>query len=152
MQKVERGSRPLRLEEAAAIADLLGVDLAMLTQYVDDHAAAEAIAQIQRSNATEDNWLKGLERQRQDREESDKQSADFLKRVRKVKQEAEEQLREAGGRQDDEGRWWWNGVPLALEVKGTDAGAPPRKPLVQSSTSALTAAYQRIRQERDGQR
>jgi transcriptional regulator with XRE-family HTH domain len=116
VQKIERGSRPLKLEEAQAIAELLGVDLTMLTQYVDDEAAAAAIAQIQRSNAIEDAYLRQVERHRREREESDRRNSEYLKRVRRVKQEAEDRLREAGGHQDEQGRWWWKGEPVALEV------------------------------------
>jgi transcriptional regulator with XRE-family HTH domain len=115
--KVEKGARPLKLEEACAIAETLGVSLAALSQYVDNEQAAEAVAQIQRSNLTIAGGIRAIEDQHKRIEELHQ----LMERFRAVKRDAEQRLRDAGGHQDDEGRWWWQGKPLPLDATVTPA-------------------------------
>ena len=48
--KVEKGTRPLKLEEAVTIAEALEVSLEALTQYVEDELAAEAVTHVEEAN------------------------------------------------------------------------------------------------------
>lgn len=106
--KVEKGTRPLKFDEACAIAGELGVNLASLAQYIDDEQAGDALAQIQRSNLQIARTKKGIEEIREQAQQNEKDAYKYLERVTAVKQEAEQRLRDAGGFQDTDGRWWWH--------------------------------------------
>jgi transcriptional regulator with XRE-family HTH domain len=106
--KVEKGTRPLKFEEACAIADILEVGLASLAQYVDNEKVGEALAQIERSNLLIRRWENGIEEIHAQARQKEEAAREVLERMAAVKREAEQQLRDAGGFQDDEGRWWWH--------------------------------------------
>lgn len=124
--KVEKGTRPLKFDEACAIAEELGVNLTSLAQYIDDEQALDALAQIQRSNLVIARTEKGIEVIREKAQQDEKDAYRFLERVTAVKQEAEQRLRDAGGFQDADGRWWWhteNGDVQLFVDAHTDPGA-----------------------------
>jgi transcriptional regulator with XRE-family HTH domain len=118
--KVERGSRPLKFEEAVAIADILGIDLAVLAQQIDDEEVGEAVAQIQRTNLTIARTMKGIEEIHERARKSEEDARQFIERVTAAKREAEQRLRDAGAVQDGEGRWHWRSEDgdVVLRVDG----------------------------------
>jgi hypothetical protein len=122
--KVERGSRPLKFEEACAIADILEVSLASLAQYIDDEKAGDAWGQIQRSNLLIRRWEDGIEKIHEKAKQDETDARTVIERMAAAKREAEQQLRDAGGFQDDEGRWWWHadGGDVMLHAATQGAG------------------------------
>jgi transcriptional regulator with XRE-family HTH domain len=103
--KIEKGSRPLKLEEACAIADALEIDVASLCRVVDNDAMAAAVAQIQRNNIVIARTERGIEEAYGRARENEKVNRDFIERVKAVRQEAEQRLRDAGAVQDGDGTW-----------------------------------------------
>jgi predicted transcriptional regulator len=104
--KIEKSARPLKFEEASLIADVLGIDLASLSQYIDDEAMAEAVAEIQRINLTIGRWRRYIEEELPERtRKSEQEARQFIERSTAAKREAEQRLREAGGVQDGDGHW-----------------------------------------------
>jgi hypothetical protein len=68
---------------------------------------------------------KGIEEMRESARKSEKDAYAFIERVIKVKREAEQRLRDSGGTQDADGRWWWhteNGDVLLVDDARSDAG------------------------------
>src|SRR5215217_1703109 len=95
--KVEKGSRPLKLEEAYAIAQILRVNVASLSQHIDNETAEWAVAQLERCNLLIAQTERGIQEARK-RAQLDEQAAyAFLERVTVAKREAEQQLGQAGG-------------------------------------------------------
>jgi transcriptional regulator with XRE-family HTH domain len=122
--KVERGSRPLKFEEACAIAAILEISLTSLAQYFDNEKVGDALAQIERSNLLIRRWENGIE---EIHAQTRQKEQDARERMTAVKREAEQQLRDAGGFQDDEGRWYlhedgWD-VMLLAATRSTERGA-----------------------------
>jgi len=104
--KIEKGSRPLKFEEAAHIADALGVDMAALFRVVDDENMASAIAQIHRSNLIIARAEQGIEDGYEQARKAEKDARDYIERVKAVRREAEQQLEAAGAEQDSDGAWY----------------------------------------------
>jgi transcriptional regulator with XRE-family HTH domain len=94
--KVEKGIRPLKLEEAQEIAEILRTNTAQLSEHWQNGEIAAALAQLR--NATD----RTVTRRRQIAELEDENSRDAA-----LMREAERHLVEAGATQDDEGRWHW---------------------------------------------
>jgi transcriptional regulator with XRE-family HTH domain len=110
--RIEQGSRPLKLEEGLAVADILGVSVKSLAQKFDNEKVAAAAAQIQRCNISIARTEQGIVEIREKAIQNEKDAYAFIERVNAVKQEAEQQLRDAGATQDDDGRWHLNGTVI----------------------------------------
>src|SRR5215207_11088401 len=82
---VGKGSRPLKFEEACAIADALEIDVASLSRVIDNDNAAAAAAQIQRSNIIIARTERQIEEGRERARESEKLNRAFIERVTAVK-------------------------------------------------------------------
>jgi transcriptional regulator with XRE-family HTH domain len=94
--KVERGSRPLKFEEAHTIADILKITPSQLSDYTDDAERAAAIAQITaaaRNIAEREKEITNL--QVQNLFEDDDRYTGM------------ERLAATGAVQDDDGTWHW---------------------------------------------
>jgi transcriptional regulator with XRE-family HTH domain len=110
--RIEQGSRPLKLEEALAVAEILGVSVNSLAQKFDDEKVAAAAAQIQRSNIIIARTEQGIVDIRERAQRDEKDAYAFIERVLAGKRDAERQLRDAGATQDDDGRWHLNGTVI----------------------------------------
>jgi transcriptional regulator with XRE-family HTH domain len=113
--KVEKGSRPLKLEEACAIAEELEVTVASLSQLIDDEQAGEALAQIQRSNLIIARTERGIQEMREKAQQNERDTRAWLEKAAAVLREAEQRFKDAGGIQDAEGRWWWHGQQVSVD-------------------------------------
>jgi transcriptional regulator with XRE-family HTH domain len=104
--KIEKGTRPLRFEEAFEIANALGVNVASLCQPADSEPMAEAAAKLQRISLTIARTERGIEETRRNAEKSIEDTRTWLKQVMQAaKAEAEQELRDSGAVQDQEGTW-----------------------------------------------
>jgi transcriptional regulator with XRE-family HTH domain len=92
--KVEKGSRPLKFEEALAMAAILGVDPAMLSDYSDEEEFADASAQLR-------NALAGIGSRRRQIAELEEE----IRHYELLKHEAEWRLGRAGATRDSDGRY-----------------------------------------------
>jgi transcriptional regulator with XRE-family HTH domain len=113
--KVEKGSRPLKLEEACAIAEELEVTVASLSQLIDDEQAGEALAQIQRSNLIIARTERGIREMHEKAQQNERDTRAWLEKATAVLREAEQRFKDAGGIQDAEGRWWWHGQQVSVD-------------------------------------
>jgi transcriptional regulator with XRE-family HTH domain len=95
--KVEQGTRPLKLEEAQAIAELLGVPLPVLISHVwnpELPKLSEAAEQLHSA-------LEGIQIRLRRKERLDQEIA----QQRRWQRDAERRLAEYGARQDEDGNW-----------------------------------------------
>ena len=113
--RVESGSQPLKLEEAVAIAEILGVDMAKLYGSPRNAQRDAAALQLQISSAN-------IARLRRQKAEIDRNLEDELTR----KHDAERTVGETDAVQDADGNWMWfaeDGYARILPIEG---GKPPR--------------------------
>jgi transcriptional regulator with XRE-family HTH domain len=103
--KIEKGTRPLRFEEAFEIANALGINVASLCQPADNEAMAEAAAKLQRVSLTIARTERGIEETRRNAEKSIEDTRLWLRQVLAMKAEAEQELRDSGATQDADGTW-----------------------------------------------
>ena len=112
INRIEHGERPVKFEEALAIADLLGVTVASLSQHISDEGTAAAAAEIQRAKIikarTEDNIVES----RDAWQRSESWARHMIEVQEQRIREAEQQLRDNGAVQDDNGRWHLNGAVI----------------------------------------
>jgi transcriptional regulator with XRE-family HTH domain len=79
--KIEKGSRPLRLEEASVIADTLGIELSSLTEQFTNEAIATAATEILQRAAVIAKVKKGIEESRaKQRQHEDDMLSGFCRR------------------------------------------------------------------------
>jgi transcriptional regulator with XRE-family HTH domain len=96
--KVEHGSRPLKLEEAYAIAELLGVSTPVLMSHGNPELE-DAAEQLHSA-------LQGISVRLRRRERIDQEIAKF----EALQRDAEQRLAAAGARQDERGDWLAPGI------------------------------------------
>jgi transcriptional regulator with XRE-family HTH domain len=105
--KIEKGARPLKLEEALTVAGVLAVDMSALTQTYGDEAIAAAASKIMGMSGTIARTKKGLEELQEKRRQDDEATRQWIAGVVKLVREEEQRLAEAGAVKDGDGRWKW---------------------------------------------
>jgi transcriptional regulator with XRE-family HTH domain len=92
--KLEGGTRPLRFEEALALAEILGVNPAVLADRpVRAAAAAKQLLHVETDIADVQQRIAELQQD--------------LERLKSVKAEAERRLADAGAVKGTDGQWWF---------------------------------------------
>jgi transcriptional regulator with XRE-family HTH domain len=105
--KVEKGTRPLRLEEASAIAETLDIDLGALTeQFTNETIAASATEILQRLSVIA-RWKKGMEEADARHLQAQSAARQWLEQAIRGVREEEQKLADAGAVKDGDGRWRW---------------------------------------------
>jgi transcriptional regulator with XRE-family HTH domain len=101
--KVEQGSRPLKLEEAQAIAELLGISTPVLMAHGGWNPELPAISDAaeQLHDALEGISVRLKRKARLDQE---------IARLERVQRDAERRLADHGARQDEDGNWLAPGI------------------------------------------
>lgn len=94
--RVENGSQPLKLEEAAAVGKVLGVDLSVLSQSAENEEIAAAIADLRAA-------IEGGVHARRRIAELEDEARYF----EEMKREAERRLAQAGAWRNEDGSWHW---------------------------------------------
>lgn len=100
--KVEQGTRPLKLEEAQAVAELLGISTPVLISHVwnpELPRLSEAAEQLHSA-------LEGIQIRLRRKERLDQEIA----QQRRWQRDAERRLAEYGTRQDEDGNWTAPGI------------------------------------------
>jgi transcriptional regulator with XRE-family HTH domain len=105
--KIEKGSRPLKLEEASVIADVLGIELSSLTEQFTNEAIAVAATEILQRAAVIARQDKSMEELREKRLRDDEAWRQVRARWVQELREVEQRLAEAGAVKDGDGRWRW---------------------------------------------
>ena len=105
--KIEKGSRPLKLEEAFVIADVLGVELSSLTEQFGNEAIAAAATEILQRAAVIARFKKGIEETREHNRQREEESLQAIARFTRELREVEQRLADAGAVKDGDGRWRW---------------------------------------------
>jgi transcriptional regulator with XRE-family HTH domain len=105
--KIEKGARPLKLQEALTVAEVLDADLAALTQTYGNDAIAAVAAEILQRAAAINRMRKSREEYREklrrDDEDFERTMVQWTRELRDV----EQRLAEAGAVKDGDGRWKW---------------------------------------------
>jgi transcriptional regulator with XRE-family HTH domain len=105
--KIEKGARPLRLEEAVVIADILGIELSSLTeQFGNDTIAAAATEILQRMSVIA-RTKKGMEDARERHRQSEEDTLRWIEGATRQLREVEQRLADAGAVKNGDGRWRW---------------------------------------------
>lgn len=105
--KVEKGTRPLKLAEAFAIAQILDIDLGALTeQFTNETIAASATEILQRTSVIA-RFKKGLAETREKHRQSEEETLRWIEEATRELRGVEQRLAEAGAVKDDDGRWRW---------------------------------------------
>jgi transcriptional regulator with XRE-family HTH domain len=112
INRIEHGERPLKFEEALAIADLLGVTVASLAQHFSNENVAAAAAEIQHAKILKTRTEKNAEESHEAWQRSVAWSRHFIEVQERRIREAEQRLRDHGAVQDDDGRWHLNGTVI----------------------------------------
>src|SRR5215217_5323917 len=103
--KIEKGSRPLKLEEASVIADTLGIELSALTEQFGNDAIASAATEVLQRAAVIARQDKSVEELREKRLREDEDWRQVRSRWVQELREVEQRLAEAGAVKDGDGRW-----------------------------------------------
>jgi transcriptional regulator with XRE-family HTH domain len=118
--KIEKGARPLKLEEAYVIADILGINLSSLTeQFGNDELAATAAEILQRVAAIV-RMKKGLEDLQERRRREDEDTLRAVEQWIRQLRDKEKELAEAGAVKDGDGRWTWRNEDGSISTLTVD--------------------------------
>src|SRR5215212_359391 len=105
--KIEKGTRPLKLEEALVIADTLDIELSALTEQFTNDAIAAAATEILQRAAVIARFKKGIEETREHHRQREEESLQAIARFTRELREVEQRLADAGAVKDGDGRWRW---------------------------------------------
>jgi transcriptional regulator with XRE-family HTH domain len=105
--KIEKGSRPLKLEEAFVIADILGIELSSLTEQFGNDTIAAAATEILQRAAVIARFKKGIEESRERQRQNEEENLQVIARFTRELREVEQRLADAGAVKDGDGRWRW---------------------------------------------
>jgi transcriptional regulator with XRE-family HTH domain len=105
--KIEKGSRPLKLEEASVIADVLGIELSDLTEQFGNETIAAVATEILQRVAVINRTKKSMEDLQERRRREDEDTLQWIERVTRELRDVEQRLAEAGAVKDGDGRWSW---------------------------------------------
>jgi transcriptional regulator with XRE-family HTH domain len=105
--KIEKGARPLKLEEASAIADILGIEMSSLTEQFGSETLAATVTEILQRVAVINRNKKGMEDLRERRRREEEDNLRVIEHWTRELREVEQRLADAGAVQDGDGRWRW---------------------------------------------
>ncbi|HEY6665577.1 MAG TPA: helix-turn-helix transcriptional regulator [Propionibacteriaceae bacterium] len=105
--KIEKGSRPLKLEEAFVIADTLDIELSALTEQFTNDAIAAAATEILQRAAVIARFKKGIEETRERNRQREEENLLVIARFTRELREVEQRLADAGAVKDGDGKWRW---------------------------------------------
>jgi hypothetical protein len=105
--KIEKGSRPLKLEEASVIADILGIEMSSLTEQFNNDALAATVTEILQRAAAIAKQDKGMEELLEKRLRDDEAWRQVRSRWVQELREVERRLADEGAVKDGDGRWRW---------------------------------------------
>ena len=128
--RVENGSQPLKLEEAAAVGKVLGVDVSVLSQSAENEEIAAAIADLRAA-------IEGTTHSRRRIAELEDEARYF----EEMKREAENRLAQAGAWRNEDGSWHWREED-GSEGEFRGMGIGPRR-----STEADRRRFQKLLNE-----
>jgi transcriptional regulator with XRE-family HTH domain len=118
--KIEKGTRPLKLEEAYVIADILGIELSSLTeQFGNDELAATAAEVLQRA-AVINRTKKGMEDLREKRRREDEDALRVIEQWTRELRDVEQRLAAAGAIKNGDGRWTWRNEDGSISTLTVD--------------------------------
>jgi transcriptional regulator with XRE-family HTH domain len=106
--KVEKGARPLRFEEACAIAEILRIKLASMSEHIGDDRMAVFVVELMGRTRRIAMARKGIEELREETRRKEEELCRQIEDLTKEVCELEDQLPDIGAVQDDEGRWHWD--------------------------------------------
>jgi transcriptional regulator with XRE-family HTH domain len=110
--RVERGSQPLKLEEACDIAKILDIDLPALT---DTFASNETIA----ASATEIMQIRAsIARTREKQRKFEEDMEQWIVQAAQKLRDQEQRLAAAGAFKGDDGNWYWRNDDGSLSTLG----------------------------------
>ena len=112
INRIEHGERPLKFEEALAIADLLGVTVASLAQHFSNETVAAAAALIQRAKIVITRTEESIQENRDIQQRQETWARHMIEVQEQRIREAEQQLLDHGAVKDDDGRWHLNGAVI----------------------------------------
>jgi transcriptional regulator with XRE-family HTH domain len=119
--KIEKGSRPLRLEEASVIADTLGIDLGALTEQFTNEAIAAAATEILQRVAVIARTKKGIEEAREKQRQNEADTLRWIETATRELREVEQRLADAGAVKNGDGRWRWRNEDGSYSYLAVDA-------------------------------
>ena len=105
--KIEKGSRPLKLEEASVIADILGIELSSLTEQFGNDAIAAAATEVLQRAAVIARLKKAIEESRERQRQNEEENLQVIARFTRELRDVEQRLADAGAVKDGDGRWRW---------------------------------------------
>jgi hypothetical protein len=114
--RVENGSQPLKLEEAATVGKVLGVDVSVLSGSAENEEIAAAIADLRAA-------IEGGVHSRRRIAELEDEARYF----EEMKREAERRLAKAGAWRNEDGSWHWREED-GSEGEFRGMGIGPRRP------------------------
>jgi transcriptional regulator with XRE-family HTH domain len=94
INRIEHGERPLKFEEARAIADLLGVTVASLAQHFSNETVAAAAALIQRAKIVKTRTEESIEENRDIQQRQEAWARHMIEVQEQQIRDAEQQLRD----------------------------------------------------------
>jgi transcriptional regulator with XRE-family HTH domain len=119
--KIEKGARPLRLEEAVVIAEILEIDLNALTQQFGDETTATIAAEIAQRAAVITRFKKGIEESREKHRQQEEDNLEVIERFTRELRDVEQRFAEAGAEKDGDGRWRWRNKDGSYSYLTVDA-------------------------------
>jgi transcriptional regulator with XRE-family HTH domain len=105
--KIEKGARPLKLEEASVIADILGIEMSSLTEQFSNDTLAATVTEILQRSAAITRMKKGMEEGRERQRRADEDNIRVLEHWTRELRDVEQRLADEGAVKDDDGRWRW---------------------------------------------
>jgi transcriptional regulator with XRE-family HTH domain len=136
--RVENGSQPLKLEEAATVGKVLGVDVSVLSGSAEDEEIAAAIADLRAA-------IEGGVHSRRRIAELEDEARYF----EEMKREAERRLAQAGAWRNEDGSWHWREED-GSEGEFRGMGIGPRRPIEADRRrlkEILNESYEEMRRD-----